>query len=213
MSASAPEIDESWMPVARLLRPQGRRGELLADPLTDLDEIFRAGQSFRLTAAIAAPKGLPSTLTLEEAWRPQGRNAGRVVLKFQGIDSINDAEALQGSEILIANRDLPALDPDTFMVRDLIGCAVFDGETMLGTVVELQFPVGPDGRTRLQDAADLLVVERADAPEADPVLVPFVKAWLSSLDIAAKRIVMNLPPGLLDDEEDADEEDVPAAEA
>ncbi len=205
MSAPTSPNNERWIAVARLLRPQGRRGELLAEPLTDLAEVFSPGRGFRLAASLERLSSA-ATITLEECWRPTGRNAGRLVLKLAGVDSINAAEALEEKELFLPEADLPALDEDTFLVRDLVGCSLFDGDRLLGTITDLQFPVGPDGRTRLHDAVDLLVLEPANAtPEADPVLIPFVKAWLASVNLDAKRITMNLPPGLMDQVEDASE--------
>ena len=201
MAASASSPSETWISVARLLRPQGRRGELLAEPLTDLFEIFSPGRGFRLAAG-AEDLSSDASVTLHDAWRPTGRNAGRLVLKLAGVDSIDAAEALEGRELLLRQADLPALDEDTFLVRDLIDCALLDGDRHLGTITDLQFPVGPDGRTRLQDAVDLLVLKPVnDGPEAEPVLIPFVKAWLTSVDLPGKRITMHLPPGLLDEPE------------
>ena len=201
MPANDPQPDERWMAVARLLRPQGRRGEILADPLTDLYEIFAPGAEFRLAAG---PDTLSSTPTciLQESWQPQGRNAGRVVLKLDGVDSISAAEALATRTLFLPASRMPALDTDTYLVGDLIGCSLFDGDRFVGTITDLQFPIGADGRTRLADAADLLVVEpEGAAPDAEPVLVPFIKAWLIRVDLPQKQIHMNLPPGLFDSPE------------
>lgn len=184
-----------WMAVATLLRPQGRRGEMLAEPLTDLSEIFSAGRPVVLAAAGTQPKPESATRTIEDHWLPTGKNAGRMVLKLSGCDSIGEAEALAGLQVLVAATEMPTLDEDTFFVGDLLGCAFFDGEMQAGTIVDVEFPTGPDGRTRLEDAAPLLAVELAAGEE--PVLVPFVRAWLESVDLTAKRVVMHLPEGLL----------------
>jgi 16S rRNA processing protein RimM len=188
--------DTTWLPIATLLRPQGRRGELLSDPLTDLPEIFQPGREVYLASAGALiPANTP--LTLEDAWHPTGKNAGRIVLKLSNSNTITEAEALSGKQLLIPADALPQLAPDTYFVGDLVGCTLFDGPDPAGTIVEVQFATGPDGRTRLEDAAPLLGVETA--PGNDLILVPFVRAWLVSVDIAAKHVVMNLPPGLLTD--------------
>jgi 16S rRNA processing protein RimM len=207
-----------WLPIAHLLRPQGRRGELLAEPLSDLPGLFAAGREAALAAPDSTTPGA-STLRIEEHWLPTGKNAGRIVLKLSGCDTITQAEALAGQQLLIPRTDLPHLDPDTFFVADLIGCTLYDaaaphGPTPVGTIVALEFATAPDGRTRLEDAAPLLAVQPlppnpaaqsapphaphpvapADLPE--PTLVPFVRAWLDSVDIAARRITMRLPEGL-----------------
>src|SRR5579875_2237720 len=190
---------ERWIPVARLLRPQGRRGELLAEPLTDQDEIFVRGRQLRLAADPAQVSSAPA-IVLEDCWKPQGRNAGRLVLKLADVNSISEAEALETKQLFLPESELPPLDPDTYLVRDLIGCVLFDGDRPLGTVTDLQFPIGSDGRTRLADAVDLLAVTPAGAaPETEPVLIPFVKAWLRSVSVSEKRIEMELPPGLFDE--------------
>jgi len=195
--------NSGWVPLARLLRPQGRRGELLADPLSDLPDIFAAGRELTFAApntSVPAPNA--PTVRIEEHFFPTGKNAGRVVLKLSGCDSISAAEALAGQQLLIPSNQLPALDPDTFFVGDLVGCTVFNATTPIGTIVDIEFATGPDGRTRLEDAAPLLAVQLtlpapppSETPE--PVLIPFVRAWLDSVDIPARRITMHLPEGLL----------------
>jgi 16S rRNA processing protein RimM len=66
-------------------------------------------------------------------------------------------------------------------------------------VIVVEFAMSPDGRTRLAEAPPLLVVELTGAePDSEPALVPFVNAQLVSVDIAARRIVMQLPAGLVD---------------
>lgn len=213
-----------WVPLARLLRPQGRRGELLADPLSDLPDLFTPGRELTLAPLNAStPAPNAPTLRIEEHFFPTGKNAGRIVLKLSGCDSISAAEALAGHQLLLPSDQLPTLDPDTFFVGDLVGCTLFNATLPVGTVVDIEFATAPDGRTRLEDAAPLLAVQlapttsptspntpitpdtpntpAADTPAAaappEPVLIPFVRAWLDSVDIPARRITMHLPEGLL----------------
>jgi 16S rRNA processing protein RimM len=203
----------AWVAIARLLRPQGRRGELLSEPLSDLNDIFTAGTSLTLAkAGLSAPAPGAETITIEDHWFPTGKNAGRVVLKLQGCDTISAAELLAGNELFIASEALPTLEEGTFFVGDLLGCAFFDGPTRVGTIVDVQFATGPDGRTRLEDAAPLLGIELDSTPirkaneerettseQDEPILIPFVQAWLDTVDVAARRVVMHLPAGLIDD--------------
>jgi 16S rRNA processing protein RimM len=210
-----------WFPIARLLRPQGRRGELLAEPLSDLPGLFDNHHDVVLAAAdAAAPAPDSPTLRIEEHWLPTGKNAGRVVLKLSGCDTISAAEALAGQQLFIARSELPALDPGTFFVGDLLGCTVYNAGDPIGTIVDVEFATAPDGRTRLEDAAPLLAVELAEltshTPPSEPVLIPFVLAWIDSIDIAARRITMHLPDGLLQASEDPvspeDSESSPSSE-
>lgn len=186
------------------MRPQGRRGELLAEPLSDLPELFADGQPVWLAPASATAPGNEdesAARRLQEHFFPTGKNAGRIVLKLSGCDSISQAEALAGQQLLIPVERRPQLDPDTFYVGDLLGSTLFDGNTLLGPVVDLHFPTAADGR-RLPDAAPLLGVQLPSADPEDLTLIPFIRAWLVSVDLEAHRITMNLPAGLLDPDPD-----------
>jgi 16S rRNA processing protein RimM len=190
--------------LAKLLRPQGRRGELLADLETDLRELFTDGLPVSLSKT-QTPSDDPDSTTLESHFFPTGRNAGRIVVKLAGSNSISEAELLAGSYLLVPATELPLLEADTWFVRDLLGCTLFDGETLVGEIVDVEFATTPDGRSRLADGTSLLVIERpaaksheAEEANEDNVLVPFLRAWLLSVDIPGKRIKMNLPAGLLD---------------
>jgi 16S rRNA processing protein RimM len=217
MSSNTPT--KCWAPIARLLRPQGRRGEMLSEPLCDLAQVFAPGSTVVLgtdTNADGSAEPLPRSQPriLEEHWVPSGKNAGRIVLKLSGCDSISQAEELAGQIVLLPADSMPALDSDTFYVGDLVGCAFFDGNTLIGRIVDVQFATAPDGRTRLEDAAPLLGVEllasnpSVESAPVDPILVPFVRAWLESVDLSARRIVMQLPAGLFDlPSEEAPDED------
>ena len=219
-SPASPADSTSWIPAARLLRPQGRRGELLAELLSDLPDLFAPGRRVSLAASGSVPA---TETTLESHWTPTGRNAGRVVLKLAGVDSISAAELLAGRELLVLAVDLPPLEADTWFVRDLLGCQLFDGVTLLGEVTGVEYPMSPDGRTRLPDAAPLLEVtlignsqrnssiQSSDTPNPDtPInvevaLIPFIKAWLESVDLEKKHLVMHLPAGLVTLASDEDE--------
>ncbi|WP_103931414.1 ribosome maturation factor RimM [Bryocella elongata] len=198
------------------MRPQGRRGELLADPLTDQTVLLTPGRELWLAKPGASePSEGTSPLKLEDSWEPTGRNAGRWVLKLSGSDSISDAEALSGYELMLPASELPPLAEDTYFVRDLVGCELFDGDELVGKVIGIEYLIGSDGK-RQEDAAPFLAVQLADtassdpeeAPEestavseeqttSEPELIPFVRMWLDSVDLDQRRIVMHLPDGLV----------------
>ena len=197
LPASTPPA--SWVALAALIRPQGRRGELLAQPLSDLPEIFATGRVVALAeAGTTRPAADTALLTIEEHWFPAVKNAGRIVLKLSGCDSISQAEALAGRQLLLRSDTLPSLQDGTFYVGDLLDCDLFDRDRRVGRIVDVEFATAPDGRTRMEDAAPLLAV--AAQEDAEPVLVPFVSAWLDSVDLAAHRVVMHLPAGLFEEE-------------
>lgn len=177
-----------WVTLARLLRPQGRRGELLAELLTDFPDLFTRAAGLTLID----PRQGRHAVRVDGYWLPVGRNAGRVVLKLEGTDTISQAEALAGYELQMPASERLPLEEDQFYVDDLLGCSLWDGDLRLGMVSEVRFPVDAEGR-RQDDAPALFVILREEDEE---LLVPFANALVHSIDIAAKRIDMALPGGL-----------------
>jgi 16S rRNA processing protein RimM len=186
-------MTENWVILARLLRPQGRRGELLAEVLTDFRERFESLSTVTLLPPDSA-KATPRNADLIAHWFPVGRNAGRVVLHFAGVDSISAAEELAQWSVALPMDERMPLDEDTEYIGDLIGCALYNGETLVGTVEDIEFPSEEDGVDTGADAPALLSVVHGEEEH----LIPFIKAWLVEMDTTARRITMKLPDGLLD---------------
>ena len=184
------EGEQTWTVLARVLRPQGRKGEVLADLLTDFPESFVKRQGI----ALRKPDGTLEQATIEDHWLPLGKNAGRVVLKFQLIDSISDAERLSDYELVVPSEERIELGDDAEYIHDLLDCTLSDGEHTIGVVEDVHFPTNANGN-RLVEAAPLLVVRSSGG---DELLIPFAKAWIRSIDVPEKRIEMRLPEGLLD---------------
>jgi 16S rRNA processing protein RimM len=110
------------------------------------------------------------------------RRAGtdeRPLIRLDGCETREAAEALRGSELLAARGDAPALEPDEWWAEDLEGCGVFDGERRLGTV----------SRLLSLPSCEVLEVERA---EGEAMLIPLVADAVGTVDIAARRIEVHL---------------------
>ena len=134
----------------------------------------------------------PEPILLEQSWL----HKGKVVLKFAGVDSISAAEVLRGAEVVIPAAERVALDPDAVYVSDLIGCQLVDMHPADAPVPERAQSVGTVREVIQQaESADLLVVAGADGHEYE---IPFAKAYLLRIDLAERRLEMNLPPGLLE---------------
>jgi 16S rRNA processing protein RimM len=197
------ESTPQWIVLAQILRPQGRKGEVLADLSTDFPERFEKHPRVWLARAGFAEAESGSDLTgtapqpveIEEHWLPVGKNAGRIVLKLVGVDSIEQAEKLASKEVIVPLAERFPLDADAAYISDLLGCTVFDGDRAIGVVEDVQFTTTPDGSRRLEEAAPLLTIT---SPEAQEILIPFVKAYLVELDTSAKTIRMTLPDGLVE---------------
>ena len=186
----------SWIVLAHLLRPQGRKGELLAELFTDFPERFESLRRVFLTApGFSGTSEETRSVEVVSFWLPVGKNEGRIVLQFAGIDSISDAESVAGLEVIVPEEERLPLDDESVYISELVGCTVYDGAVVVGVVEDVQFPTTPDGGRRLTDAAPLLAVRSL---EGDEVLIPFAKAFLVTMDTDAKRIDMILPAGLID---------------
>jgi len=170
---------EDLVVVGRLARPHGLRGEMSVEVLSDFPERFAPG----LVLVAAAPSGESRGELVVSTVRPAGE---RLLIGFQGIETRTAAEALRGLDVAVpAGREMPR--PEGFVYHfDLEGCRAVDRTGReLGVVTDLQ-EVG--GR-------DLLSI-RTPAGERD---VPFVEPIVVSVDVARKLVVLDPPPGLLDE--------------
>ncbi len=168
-----------FITLARVVKTQGRRGEVAGETLSDVPGRFVIGMKLQaLPRELNAPR---RELEVEELWP----HKGLLVLKFAGVDSISDAEALVGCELQVPRSQRSKLQAGWNYVSDLVGCVVFDRECEIGRVEDVQFGAGE---------APLLIVRHA----ATLMEVPFAEAYLDSLDVEGKQIRMKLPEGLLE---------------
>jgi 16S rRNA processing protein RimM len=128
-----------------------------------------------------ADDGTRRELEVEEFWP----HKSYLVLKFGGVDSISDAEALVGCELQVPEVERAKLDPGWTYVSDLVGCTVFESDHEIGQVHDVQFGAGE---------APLLVI-RAGSKEYE---IPYAEAYLVQTDLEHKRIFMKLPQGMLE---------------
>jgi 16S rRNA processing protein RimM len=131
----------------------------------------------------ALPKDVGSRreLKIEELWP----HKGYLVLKFEGVDSISEAESLIGCELQVPARERSKLEPGWAYISDLVGCVVLDGDHEIGSVADVRFGAGE---------APLLIV-KTGSKEYE---IPYAEAYLSSTDLEHKRIFMSLPEGMLE---------------
>ena len=172
---------EAWVWLARLRHPQGRKGEVFADILTDFPEKF--AERRRLWLLAESGSAGPREVELVAHWL----HKGGVVLHLAGVDSISAAETLKGLIVAIPRAERAALGDDEVYIGDLIGCKLFDvagaAAVEVGKIEDVDRTAGP---------VALLVVSGAGGE----ILVPFAKSYLRKIDVSGKRVEMELPEGL-----------------
>ena len=175
--------ERAFITLARVVKTQGRHGEVAAEIHSDIPDRFAAGMKlFALPKSErVAEKAARRELELEDVWP----HKGLVVLKFRAVDSMNDAELLIGSELQVPGAERAELERGWTYVSDLIGCVVVDHGHEIGRIEDVQFGAGE---------APLLIVASA-GKRFD---VPFAQAYLEGVDIAQRQVCMNLPEGMLE---------------
>jgi 16S rRNA processing protein RimM len=172
-----PAPQTEFVTIAKVIKPQGRRGEVAAALLTSFPERFAARERLY---ALSADGKQRRELRLEDHWF----HKGQVVLKFAGVEEISQAEQLVGCEIQVPREERAALEDGSVYVSDLVGCAVFDAGREIGTIRDVQFGSGE---------APLLVIKGARE-----YLVPLATAYIEKMAPAEKRLEMKLPEGMLE---------------
>jgi len=190
--------EQGWVQVARILRPRGNKGEVLAELFTD----FPARLASRLQIFLSRPNGEPQTIGLRNFWVDRN-HPEHGIFHFEGCSSIDAAEKLRGFDVLIPLADRVKLPAGKYFVSDLIGCSVFENPStetklsspacaiaeaprLLGTVRDVFFPGEGTAGT------PLLQVQTARGE----LLVPLAEDICRSIDVAARRIDVTLPEGL-----------------
>ncbi len=157
--------------IAHLTRPRGNKGELCAVLLTSYPDRFDQLTTVQVGGV---------SRVLERVWY----HNSQPIFKFEGVDSISDAEGLAGQDVVIPVSERLAIPDDEYYFSDLVGCRVLDIDSgkLIGLVTGWQESGGP-------------VVLELDNGR---VLVPFAKAILPKIDVQAREIRAALPEGLLE---------------
>lgn len=176
-----------WVTLALVKRARGNRGEVAAVSQTNRLERFEEAKEVFLFGP-ADPEGKPARI--ESAWD----HNGRLILKFQGVDSISEAEKLAGYEVRIPAGQRPVLEPGEYYHSDLVGCAMFDHRSgdRLGDVTAVHEYGGPLVLEVVPAGAD------AASPGTESFLVPFARSICVVIDVTGRRIEVELPEGLQD---------------
>lgn len=174
MSGNASE--DRFITAARLVRAWGKRGEVVADLASKDAEILKQFPQVHLWDG----KGQRQAARIVGS-RP---HKNRLILKFEGIDTIEQAERLAGWEVQIPEALRPPAPPGRFYIADLVGSSVWDARSgrLLGQV------------SRLIETGAAPLLEVGSGERA--ILIPFAASICVAVDPAKKIIRVDLPEGL-----------------
>lgn len=172
-------LDDWCWTIGVVVGPFGIRGEAKVRLETDFPERFLSLKQVCIRRADGSAELV--------AVRAVRMHKGQALLKFEGIDRIEDVDARRGALLQVRREDRVPLPGDSFYISDVVGFEVCteDGRT-LGTLDEvLKYP-----------AQDLWRVGEA--------LIPAARPFVQRIDTEGRRIVVSLVPGLLPDDPDDD---------
>ena len=159
--------------IGRVVKPQGRKGEVAVEPFSDRPERFPQLRR----AYVAGPGEAVRAVEVTGCWP----HKGRFVLKLEGVDSIDDAETLRGLELRIPEDELEALPEGSYYHHQLRGLRVEDeGGRAVGAVEDILEAGGE---------APVLVVR---GPRGE-TLVPLAADFIRQVDVAGGRLVVVMP--------------------
>jgi 16S rRNA processing protein RimM len=167
--------------VGRIGRPHGVRGEVVVGVRTDDPEArFAVGARLDAGQARVGPLTIAAT-----RWQ-----SGELIVRFKGVADRTAAGELTGTWLSVDSASLSALDdPDEFRDHELIDLTVrTTGGEVVGVVTDV-----------LHHGQDLLAISPAGA--AGEILVPFVRAIVTEVDVRGGVLVIDPPPGLLNSDE------------
>ena len=177
MTASSGGTANEFVTLARVIKTQGRRGEVAVEVHSDVPDRLHPG----VRVLALAENGTRRELKIEDSWP----HKGWLVLKFDGVESISEAEGLLRTELQVPLSERAALEEGATFVSDLVGCTLLDHGREVGIVSDVRFGAGE---------APLLVV----AVGKSELEIPYAQEFLVQIDLESKRIEMNLPEGLLE---------------
>ncbi len=160
------------------MRPRGNRGEILAISQTDVPGRIEAIKD----AQIRLADGTDITVSIENAWQFKGD----WVLKLAGVDSITAADRYRNSDLWVPFEERASLPGGEHFRSDLIGCTLVnqaDGTVLAKVEAWQQYGGSP-------------LIQATIAGKE--VLIPFVPEICPEVDLAERRITVNLPAGLLE---------------
>ncbi len=164
---------DAMVAIGRVVKPQGRRGEVAVQTLSDRPDRFPELRR----AFVPGPQGGTREVAVEACWP----HKGRFVLKIRGVDSIDDAETLRGLELRIPEDELAPLPAGSYYHHQLRGLRAEDESGRAVDTVEGVLEAGGE--------APVLVLR---GPRGE-TLLPLAQDFIRRVDLEGGRVVVVVP--------------------
>ena len=165
--------------VGKIVNTHSLKGEVKVISSTDFEEQrFEKGTELLITRGNQVVKEVTV-----ESYRTHRNN---LLVKFVGIDSIEEAEKLKNLQIKIDSDNIGELEENEFYFHEIIGCEVFDENgKSLGEISEILTP----------GANDVWVIKTQNGKE---ILIPYIEDVVKKIDVENKKIDIEVMEGLID---------------
>lgn len=183
------EISNDMLRVGVISSTHGIKGEVKVFPTTDDVKRFDSLKKVFLNYELKSMRGSAKKECIELEINSVKYFKQFVILKFKGIDDINDVEKYKGMELYVSREDAIPLEEGEYYIADLIGITVVnDEDTEIGRITDV-----------LQTGAnDVYIVKGNVAFDNREILIPAIKQCILSVDTEKKMMKVHLLEGLLD---------------
>lgn len=173
--------DEEFVVIGRVLRPQGNKGQIRV--LSRTDSMERFFSFLEKPLFVGAPEPPRAEAVVVEDAR---LHKGFVIVKLEGVNDIDAAEALRDQNLMIRLEDREPPGEGWFYLDQLIGLEIRDDRSgeLIGKTTDLLF------------SGDLPILEISRASDGRLFKAPFARALMKEIDLEAGVIRTDLPEGL-----------------
>lgn len=165
--------------VGKIVNTHSLKGEVKVISSTDFEEErFKKGSKLLITRG--------NQLIREVIVESYRNHKNFLLVKFEGIDSVEEAEKLKNLQIKIDSDEVGELEENEFYFHEIIGCQVFDeNDRNLGEIIDILTP----------GANDVWVIKGEKGKE---ILIPYIEGVVKQIDIINKKVNIEVMEGLID---------------
>ena len=165
--------------VGKIVNTHSLKGEVKVISSTDFEEErFKKGSKLLITRG--------NQLIREVVVQSYRNHKNFLLVKFEGIDSVEEAEKLKNLQIKIDSDEVGELEENEFYFHEIIGCQVFDeNDKNLGEIIDILTP----------GANDVWVIKGENGKE---ILIPYIEDVVKQIDIINKKVNIEVMEGLID---------------